>query len=166
MRKFRRQGWRIVAVAAVWAGAACAGDDGADAGAMSDAEMGSGMPNVEVSAPAPNAAVQTELTPDPGGEIIEVRMVMPGGQNPAYEPTTITAQRGDVLRFINVENVHNVHFPSNGNPAGVDYPPAGPILTQPGQTYDFKVEFPNGTYRFICDPHLALGMVGDLIVTD
>lgn len=118
-------------------------------------------PATSVSTPAGGA--ESSVAPDPGGQVIEVQMVMPGGANSAFVPDQITVQRGDVLRFINKENVHNVHFTTG--PAGATLPPPSPYLTQPEQIYELKVELPAGGYDFQCDPHLATGMVGKLTVT-
>jgi plastocyanin len=38
------------------------------------------------------------------------------------------------------------------------------MLQLPGQTLDFAVKMPVGSYYFQCDPHAALGMKGHLIV--
>ena len=152
--------WKMPATGLLAFVVACGGDEGATGGATQN-EVATPGTAVQPAQPAPDQTV----APDPGGEVIEIRMVMPGGTNPAYEPAQIAANPGDVLRFINVENVHNVHFPQNINPAGVNLPPPSPYLTQPGQTYELKVDFVPGTYEFICDPHAAQGMVGELTVT-
>jgi plastocyanin len=118
-------------------------------------------PATAVSTPAGDP--ETSVAPDAGRQVIEIHMVMPGGANPAFEPAQITAKPGDVLRFVNKENVHNVHFTTG--PSGATLPPASPYLTQPGQVYELKVNLPAGSYDFQCDPHLAMGMVGVLTVT-
>ncbi len=125
------------------------------------ATASAGGPVTVVSTPA--GGTESTVAPDAGGQVIEIQMVMPGGANPAFEPAQITAKPGDVLRFVNKENVHNVHFTTG--PSGATLPPAGPYLTQPGQVYELKVELPPGNYDFQCDPHLAMGMVGKLTVT-
>lgn len=118
-------------------------------------------PATEVNTPAP--APQNEVAPAPGAEVVEVRMNMQSGGR--FEPSKITARPGDVIRFVNVEGVHNVSFPQGNNPAGVALPGPSAYLTQPGQNYEMKVELPAGTYNFQCDPHAAMGMVGELTVT-
>ncbi len=145
--------------------AACGGSD-QDLGADDRTEPNlPPAPATEVTAATP-AATSTNPTvaPDPGHQVIDVQMTMQGDKG-VYVPAKVEATRGDVIRFVNGENVHNVHFAAANNPSGVSYPPASPYLTQPGQTYDLKVEFPAGKYDFICDPHAASGMVGELTVT-
>lgn len=136
---------------------ACAGDS--EPAPSTDAAT-TDAPATSVSTPAgpPEPGVQ----PAASGTVHEIRMVMPNGADPRFEPATVTAKPGDVLRFINVENVHNVKFTSG--PAGATLPPESPFLTAPNQTYELKVEMPAGEYEFQCTPHLAMGMVGKLIV--
>lgn len=117
-------------------------------------------------APAAEESAEHTATDDADieGEIIEVEMTMSGGG--AFEPGEITAQRGDVLRFINVEDVHNVSWPASQNPSGVELPANSPFMTSPGETHDVAVTMPPGTYVFQCDPHVPMGMVGTLEVTE
>lgn len=150
--------------------AACGGEEGAEPEAVAvatDATLpAAGDPAGTAPATAvttPTGAPEAGITPAQGGQVIEVQMVMPGGANPRFVPSQITARPGDVLRFVNAENVHNVHFVEG--PTGATLPPASPYLTQPNQTYEMKVELPTGDYTFQCDPHLAMGMVGELTVT-
>jgi plastocyanin len=81
-----------------------------------------------------------------------------------FEPASVQASSGDVLRFTLVSGVHNASWPVDKNPAGVTLPSAGDMLQLPGQTYDLTVNLPAGTYHFQCDPHVALGMSGELVV--
>lgn len=165
---------RAVPIFGLAALVACGGDDGASSAEAPEAgsnaapvaaqvstagEAGAG-PATDVTTPAGSAT--SDVQPNPGGQIVEVQMVMPNGANPAFVPAHINAKPGDVIRFVNAENVHNVHFVKG--PAGATLPPASPYLTQANQTYDLKVELPAGTYDFQCDPHVAMGMVGQLTV--
>lgn len=164
--------WQVPTLGLLALAAACGNDQTNDSAAVGPADAaqtaaqvspagdaGAG-PATDVTTPAGGGA--SAVQPAPGNEVIEVRMVMPNGANPAYVPSQITARPGDVIRFVNSENVHNVHFVKG--PAGATLPPASPYLTQPGQTYDLKVDLPAGAYDFQCDPHVALGMVGNLTV--
>jgi plastocyanin len=113
------------------------------------------------AAPAPGGAV----TPAPGGQIITVEMeTQPDGSN-VFEPSTVEAKQGDVLRYVLVSGVHNVHFLPDSNPGKANLPPASALLQLPGQTHDIKVEMAPGSYYFQCDPHALLGMIGRLTVT-
>lgn len=115
------------------------------------------------NAPAAAAAAGPQ-TPDPGGQIIKVDLVSDGDGN-YFKPAEINAKRGDVVRFTLKVGVHNVHFLPDSNAGRTGYPQAASDFLQlPGQTYDVKVGFAPGTYFFQCDPHVALGMKGHLIV--
>jgi plastocyanin len=122
-------------------------------------------PSETPAASAPSAAATSgPLTPDPGGQIIKVDLVSDGDGN-YFKPAEINAKRGDVVRFTLKVGVHNVHFLPDSNAGRTGYPQAASEFLQlPGQTYDVKVGFPAGTYFFQCDPHVALGMKGHLIV--
>jgi plastocyanin len=114
---------------------------------------------------APAAAVPSgPLTPDPGGKIITVELISDAAGN-YFKPSEITAKRGDVVRYTLKVGVHNVHFLADSNAGRTGYPQApSDFLQLPGQTYDVAVHMAAGTYYFQCDPHVALGMKGHLIV--
>lgn len=136
--------------------AACGGETASQAATDSAQVQGAGAPAVEAAAPAAAAPVA-------GGEVIEIKMSM-AGSKAVFEPAEVTAKQGDVLRFVNVDNVHNVSFPADKNANAAGLPAASPFLTTPGQTYDVTVDMQPGTYTFQCDPHVAMGMVGTLTV--
>lgn len=115
-------------------------------------------------APAASAAEASNATATAGtGTVIEVRTITDEKGN-RFEPAKLHARQGDVLRFILVSGVHNASFPVASNPAGAALPAAADMLQLPGQTFDLPVTFAPGTYHFQCDPHAALGMVGELEV--
>lgn len=122
-------------------------------------------PSETPTAGAPAAATTSgPQTPDPGGQIIKVDLVSDADGN-YFKPAEINAKRGDVVRFTLKVGVHNVHFLADSNVGRTGYPQApSEFLQLPGQTYDVKVAFAPGTYFFQCDPHVALGMKGHLIV--
>ena len=122
-------------------------------------------PSESPSAAAPAAAVASgPLTPDPGGKIITVELISDAAGN-YFKPSEITAKRGDVVRYTLKVGVHNVHFLADSNAGRTGYPQApSDFLQLPGQTYDVAVHMAAGTYYFQCDPHVALGMKGHLIV--
>jgi plastocyanin len=116
------------------------------------------------AAPAAAAVASGPLTPDPGGKIIMVELSSDAAGN-YFKPSEITAKRGDVVRFTLKVGVHNVHFLADSNAGRTGYPQAASDFLQlPGQTYDVAVHLAAGTYYFQCDPHVALGMKGHLIV--
>jgi plastocyanin len=122
-------------------------------------------PSETPTAAAPAAAVASgPLTPDPGGKIITVELASNEAGN-YFKPSEINAKRGDVVRFTLKVGVHNVHFLADSNAGRTGYPQSpSDFLQLPGQTYDVAVHFAAGTYYFQCDPHVALGMKGHLIV--
>jgi plastocyanin len=109
------------------------------------------------AAPAAGTSA-TETT----GTVIEVRMTMASGGR--FEPSEIAARPGDVIRFVNVENVHNISFPAARNPNAARLPAASPYLTAPNATWDLVVDLAPGEYTFQCDPHVMVGMLGTLTV--
>lgn len=139
------------AIAALGCGlmAACGGTD-------APAATGSAMQAPAAEAPAPAAV--------PTGNVVEVRMLSGAGER--FEPSTLTVRRGDVVRFVLESGVHNVSFPANKNPGGITLPAPSPYLTSPGQTHDVAIDLPAGTYTYQCDPHVMMGMVGTITVTD
>lgn len=153
-----RNAIRFPLVAGLLLVSACGGDD-TEPAAEPPAEPSS--TEVVPAEPMDNQDVQ----PDPGHEVIDVEMTMVDGVG-QYQPQDITARTGDVLRFINVENVHNVHFPAPLNPPGATLPDASPYLTNPGQEWRMKVNMSPGEYDLICDPHFATGMAATLTVTE
>jgi plastocyanin len=59
---------------------------------------------------------------------------------------------------------HNVYFDPSQNPAGAQLPPASPYLTQAGQTWEMTADMGAGSYDYICQPHAATGMTGQITV--
>lgn len=103
----------------------------------------------------------------PAGRVVIVRMVELSATEYRYQPTTVTASRGDTVRFLQTSAMpHNVEFTKT--PPGAQLGPAkmGPFLITAGQTYDVVIDtrFPNGKYRIQCTPHFALGMIGVIVV--
>ena len=85
----------------------------------------------------------------------------------AFEPSTITAKRGNTIRFVEAASVmHNVHFKTHPRDAKIGGVTTGPYLTTEGQTYDIVIDkrFTDGVYTFVCDPHEMVGMRGTLTV--
>lgn len=110
---------------------------------------------------APSAAQAPAVTPT--GKVITVQLISDAKGN-YFDPKTIEANRGDVVRFTLKNGVHNVHFLPDSNPGKAGLPPASDFLQLPGQTFDLTVAFEPGTYYFQCDPHALLGMQGHLTV--
>lgn len=119
--------------------------------------------DTEAAAPPPPPAAAGQLTPKEGRQVIKIEMVTDDQGNNRFVPAEITAEEGDVLRYILVTGVHNVNFVADSNKA-VTMPPPAPMLQAPGQTFDVAVSWPAGRYYFQCDPHALLGMIGYVTV--
>ena len=122
-------------------------------------------PPSQPPASTPSAAAPSgPLTPDAGGRVITVQVLTDDKGNNKFEPSSIEAHPGDVLRFTLASGVHNVDFLPDSNPGVQGLPPASELLQMPGQSHDIKVSFTKGHYYFQCDPHALLGMKGKLEV--
>lgn len=101
--------------------------------------------------------------------LIVVKLAETGGSKPyAFEPSTIDAQPGDTLRFVDGSNMmHNVHFTSTPRGAHLGSAAMGPYLTATGQSYTIVIDsrFVDGKYELVCDPHQTLGMQATLVVS-
>lgn len=115
---------------------------------------------------AAEATTGTDVAPDPGREVITVQMMTDADGSNRFEPAHFEARKGDVVRYVLVQGVHNVNFLPDSNAGKSGLPPAGPMLQLPQQTYDVKVTMDPGAHYFQCDPHAALGMVGHLTVKE
>lgn len=98
-------------------------------------------------------------------DTIEIAMITDDSGN-YFEPSEVAARPGDVLRVELVSGVHNFHIPEDTNPNANGLPEPSPMLQLPGQTWEWTVDLSPGVYAFQCDPHAALGMVGNLTVTN
>jgi len=123
-----------------------------------------------VATPAAPAAPPAPRRP----ATIVVRMVMVGATY-RYEPSSISARVGDVVRFVNVSGgPHNVAFWADSIPAGAAAqlqknmgatmgPLIGALITAPNAEYRVSLAgLAPGTYKFYCLPHLAFRMTGQI----
>jgi manganese oxidase len=106
---------------------------------------------------------------EPAGRTIVVA-IKDDGMNMRYEPSRIEARRGDVIRFVQEGTMpHNVQFVRNNSPDGVELGDSwnGPYLNGSGEVYEVHVDerFLDGSYEFVCTPHIAMGMTGELVVS-
>jgi plastocyanin len=148
----------------VWTTACGGGGDAAD---TSGAEGGTATTTEAPPAAAPvdPAAAAPAETP-PGVTVHEVRMVTTqGGASGTFEPANLTVKKGDVIRFTNDGGTaHNANFNTQQNSGKAGLPPATPFLTAAGQTADVTITMDPGTYNYQCDPHVAMGMIGQVTV--
>lgn len=118
----------------------------------------SGTPSSSASSAPPPAASAA-----PTG-VVDTVLMISDAQGNYFKPNTLSAHRGDVVRFILSLGVHNVDFLPDSNAGKSGLPAPSTPLQLPGQTYDVPVNFAPGSYYFQCDPHAALGMHGHLTV--
>lgn len=123
-----------------------------------------GAPAADTAASAASASqAGAPATPDAGGRIDTVQLIA-DDKGSRFEPSEITAKKGDVVHFVLNVGVHNVDFLPDSNPGAQGLPAKSDLLQLPGQAYDYKVDLKPGKYYFQCDPHAALGMKGHLTV--
>lgn len=123
--------------------------------------QGQAAPAAETAAaPAAEAPAAPAATT---GNVVEVKMVTDDKGN-YFDPATVVAKPGDVIRFTLVSGVHNVSFPAEQNQGAAGLPAPSTYVQMAGQTVDVPVTMAAGEYNFQCDPHAALGMVGKLTV--
>ncbi len=124
------------------------------------------------SAPAAGAAAAAPAT----GQTHEVKMI---GDATGYkfEPANLTVKQGDAVKFIMVSGgPHNVTFQNvtdatakaqlDANMPGQKMGElAGPMVMQPNEAYVVSfAKVPPGEYHYICTPHAAMNMKGEIKV--
>jgi plastocyanin len=72
-----------------------------------------------------------------------------------FAPATVTVSQGDTVTFVWRAGFHNVVF-DDGASSGA---PVGDAGTTYARTFDRA-----GTFRFVCETHLSVGMVGSVTV--
>lgn len=84
-----------------------------------------------------------------------------------FEPSRITVAQGDTVRFVQEDIVpHNVEITEAPKGSNIDNVLMGPFLLNQGQTYDLVItdDFALGTIKYVCTPHVSLGMKGEIEV--
>lgn len=94
-----------------------------------------------------------------------------------FEPASITARVGDVVRFVNVSGgPHNVAFWPDRIPTGAATTLqtnmgrtmgslSGALVIDPNEVYTVSLAgLPAGTYNYYCIPHQAMNMTGRIRV--
>ena len=124
-------------------------------------------------APAETSELFDRITrPGDGAAVHLVRLVQRADAY-AFDPTTLTVARGDVVRFVmSGSQPESVVFDAAAaSPEAAGFIRAnqldrGVLLTEPGQAYDVSFrEAPPGTYPFESLPHGPRGMRGTVTVT-
>lgn len=152
-----------IALFAVLALAACGGHDQSGDAAQTGQTLPAGTPAPTTLAPASSTPEPLGPRVSPSGRTVEIRMVT-DDQGNRFDPDTVRARAGDVLKFTMVTGMHNVDFLAAKNPGVQGLPAPSELLQQPGQSKAYVVGLQPGSYYFQCDPHAALGMNGTLVV--
>jgi len=103
----------------------------------------------------------------PAGRVIVVKAVEVSATSFKFQPAEVTVIPGDTVRFVQTSAMpHNVEFTKTPSGSKLGATKVGPFLTAPNQTYDVVIDarFPAGQYRYICSPHVSLGMKGTISV--
>lgn len=110
-----------------------------------------------------------EDAPPPGeADVVVVKMIEKSATSYAFEPASLQVEPGTLVRFVQEGAVpHNVEFKESPQGAELGEARMGPFLLQKGDTYEITIDgrFAAGDYRFVCTPHAAMGMVGELTVS-
>jgi plastocyanin len=160
----------VTGAALVFGACGGGGDQAAEATAEAPAAEAPAMEAPAAEAPAAAQAVT--------GTMHTVNMIG-DEQGYRFEPADITIKAGDGIKFVMVSGgPHNVAFDPTLLPEGVkstltaNMPNqmtelAGPMMLNPNEEY--TVSFAGvapGTYEYFCTPHLAMGMKGNITVTE
>lgn len=119
--------------------------------------LGAGLVAVTGCAAAPQPRVVEVMIHDDGGRL-------------RFEPEHVEVRRGDVVRWTMGTTTlpHNVEFVRNGTPEGSELGDrwTGPFMSQPGETYEVVIDesFQDGSYSYVCGPHVSMGMTAGLTV--
>jgi plastocyanin len=109
-------------------------------------------------------------------EVHEIRMVEAGKGEFRFEPSSVSAERGDILLFMAISGApHSVVF--EGRDLSVEARQklnaalprragdlSSPLLTKDAEYRVVVPELAAGTYRFFCLPHRAYDMRGQVTV--
>lgn len=82
-----------------------------------------------------------------------------------FLPNAMTIQLGDTIQWLPLDQPTMVHtITSDSIPAGAE--PFDQIWQSPADTFFQYVPQVAGLYKYVCTPHVSLGMVAQFLVTD
>lgn len=82
-----------------------------------------------------------------------------------FLPNAMTIQLGDTIQWLPLDQPTMVHtITSDSIPAGAE--PFDQIWQSPADTFFQYVPQVAGLYKYVCTPHISLGMVAQFMVTD
>jgi plastocyanin len=101
------------------------------------------------------------------GRVVIIKTVEVSATSFKFEPSEVTVQPGDTVRFVQTSGMpHNVEFTKTPAGSKLGAAKVGPYFVALNQTYDVVIDtrFPSGQYKYICSPHVSLGMKGTISV--
>ncbi len=141
------------------------------------AACGGGKKNEAAGVPESTGAAAATAPAASGGTTHVIQMVQAGANSYKFVPDTLTIKVGDQVDFKSVSGqMHDVAFFPDSIPPGADAvlnaaitnqtAPLSTAMIPEGQ--DVVISFagaPTGIYKFYCIPHQAMGMKGQITVT-
>lgn len=125
--------------------------------------------------PAESPSGPATLSPITG--TVHVVNLVGDGAGYRYEPSTITAKPGDGIRFVMLSGApHNVAFDPAQIPAGQkdqlwvnmgenSRDGSSPMMIVAGEEWTLSLgNLAAGAYPFVCTPHYAMSMKGEIII--
>jgi manganese oxidase len=106
----------------------------------------------------------------PQPRVVDI-MIHDDGGRLRFEPEHVEVRRGDIVRWTmdRTSLPHNVEFVRNGSPEGTELGDrwVGPYMSQSGETYEVVIDerFQDGSYSYVCAPHVSMGMTAGLTVS-
>lgn len=106
--------------------------------------------------------ISTTLSPLAETHLVKMRNTNPNDPNNInlFEPSILKIEKGDSVKFITVDNGHNSASKKGMLPDGA-LPWNGKLDEELEITFNL-----DGTYGYVCLPHLEMGMVGLILVGD
>ena len=113
-----------------------------------------------IPAPAPTAVPGEEDTVALVGTPLTVNLLDNGGAGPfVFEPLDFSFKRGDIINFTFIADGAFHTFTVSDLDINVE--------VNAGETSGLDFEFTEpGTYKLVCIPHEAQGMIGEIVVED
>ncbi len=135
------------------------GDAGGEENGDAEAEE-NGAPEDEENGEAEENGEDEENGEAEEGGGTETVTVGPGGEN-VFEPESLSIQPGTTVQFVWDSDNHNVN--PTEQPDDADWEGHEPIEDA---GFEFESTFDvEGEYEYVCDPHVGVGMIGEISVS-
>jgi len=123
-------------------------------------EGGSGSSETTETTAATETTESTPAQTIEGTDYDAMVVVGPDSNNNVFEPETLRIEPGTTVRWVWESDHHNIK--PEDQPAGANWDGFTEIAVA-GTEYEYTFEV-EGTYTYICDPHVALGMEAEIVV--